>query len=83
MADPCDDLNQRIRAIIERPIADLVELGLEGGTLGAVGMLAFQYLLRLQTAADRDRLESLRDEIDDYLEAAAEPPVPPLLRLVP
>lgn len=77
-----DDPNARVREIINRPIAELVELGLEGGAPAAAALLALQYINKLQLADDREELERLRDEIDDYLEAEDDGPPPPVLRVV-
>jgi hypothetical protein len=82
MPEPCDDPNQRVRDILERPVAELVELGLEGGATAAQSMIAFQMIIRLQLADAREELERLRDEIDDYLEAEDDEPPVPLLRVV-
>jgi hypothetical protein len=62
-----DDLNRRVRAIIERPVAELVEIRLGGGELAACSLLARQYLGRLFLADEREDLQELRDEIDDRL----------------
>ena len=59
-----DDLNRRVRAIIERHVAELVEIGLGGGELAACSLLARQYLGRLLLADEREALQELRDEID-------------------
>jgi hypothetical protein len=63
------DLNANVRDIIERPIADLVGIGLEGGRSAAIFMLAFQMILRLGGINDTEALMRLRREIDDALEA--------------
>ena len=64
-----DEMQARARAIIEQPIAALVEFGLEGSRQAAVRMLAFQYLIRLQPDADLEFLLLLRDEIDRAIAA--------------
>jgi hypothetical protein len=64
-----DDINDRIRAAIQRPVDELVALGIQGGALAASHMLAFQHILRLEGAGDLGALEQLRDEIDEYLGA--------------
>jgi hypothetical protein len=67
---PMADLNAKVRAILERPIAELVEMGLQGGRPSAIHMIAFQMLIRLDARSDFDALLHLRTEIDDALEAA-------------
>jgi hypothetical protein len=64
-----DDINTQARAAIERPIGELVALGLQGGDQAAVRMLAFQSALRLQLADDLEGLTRLRQEIDGAIEA--------------
>jgi hypothetical protein len=77
------DPNERVREIIQGAVTELVELGLEGGELAAVRMLARQYLGKLYLAGDLETLEDLRDEIDADLEAEDdEPPARPVLTVV-
>ena len=64
-----DASNAKIRAIIERPIAELVEIGLEGGRPAAIHMLAFQMILRLDGLNDVEALTHLRKECDDAISA--------------
>jgi hypothetical protein len=65
-----DDISARVRQIIERPLDELVEIGLRGGRPTAVRMLAFQYLLRMTD--DVEGLLFRREEIDDAIEALHE-----------
>jgi hypothetical protein len=65
-----DEINERTREIINRPIEELVALGLEGGSAAAQHMLAFHMILRLDTAGEIEKLMHLRQEIDDAIEAA-------------
>jgi hypothetical protein len=66
------DPNEQIRAIIERPIGALVEIGLEGGERAALHMLAFQYILRIDLADDLETLLALRQELDAAIASFAE-----------
>lgn len=77
-----DDINARVCEIIQRPIGELVEIGLEGGELAAVSLLARQYIGRLYLADDLETLRELRDEIEADLEAVDDVPPRPVLRVV-
>ena len=65
-----DDINTQARAAIERPIGELVALGLQGGDQAAVRMLAFQSALGFSSPTILRVLTRLRQEIDGAIEAA-------------
>ena len=76
-----DDQNIIVRTLIETTLDQLVTLGMTRD--GAVMLLAFQSINRLELADEREKLEELRDEIDDYLEAEEdEPAARPVLTVV-
>jgi hypothetical protein len=66
--------DDQVREILERPIDDLVALGLQGGVDAATRMIAFQMIFRLELAGRHDLLEELRDEINDALTVGDHPP---------
>ena len=65
-----DDPVDKTRDIIEQALAELVDLGLEGGRPAAIDPPAFQMILRLEGLDDTAALMSLRQEIDDALKVA-------------
>jgi hypothetical protein len=62
--------NDTIRAIIQAPIRQLVEVGLEGGEQSALRMLALAYVGKLFLAGDIEGLMEIKKEVDEDLEAA-------------
>jgi hypothetical protein len=62
-----DLINSRIRGIVDRPIVELVEVGMESRR-DATRLLSFQYVLRL--GDDVEWLLTLRKEIDDAIRVA-------------
>jgi hypothetical protein len=57
MSEPCDDLNQRVRDVIEGAIGALVALGMDRAE--AARLLAVQGIVRMADDAERESLHEL------------------------